>query len=528
MSSLEGWTTVCAVDAIVPNTGVCALVEGEEVAVFRVVDRGEDRVFAIDALDPDSGASVLSRGLVGSLGERIVVASPLYKQHFDLASGECLEAPDKPVRCWPVRLVNGRVLVGSACAGGTVAAPARPSLVVVGNGMAGMRTVEELLKLAPEMYEITVFGAEPHGNYNRIMLSPVLAGETSVDEIMLNTPEWYERHGIRLFAGDPVVEIDRRRRVVRAQSGVEVRYDRLLLATGSTPVVLPIPGHALPGVLSFRDLRDVEAMLEAARSHRHAVVIGGGLLGIEAANGLRRQGMDVTVVHIGDRLMDRQLDRPAAELLRNALELKGLRFLLGANTAEILGSQRVSAVRLDDGAELPADLVVMTAGVRPRIALARYAGVHCERGVIVDDTMQTYDPRIYAVGECAEHRRSTVGLVAPIWEQARVCAAHLAGAGHRRYVKRASATRLKVTGVELFSAGDIIGVDGSEDLVMRDPRRGVYKRLVLKDDRVVGAVLYGDASDSAWFFELIENRVDVSALRERLLFGRAFCEAIAA
>ncbi|HRO61262.1 MAG TPA: FAD-dependent oxidoreductase [Burkholderiaceae bacterium] len=398
-------------------------------------------------------------------------------------------------------------------------------MVVVGNGMAGMRTVEELLKLAPDLYDITVFGAEPHGNYNRIMLSPVLAGEMRVDEIMLNTPEWYERHGILLFAGDPVAGIDRKRRVVRARSGVEVGYDRLLLATGSTPVVLPVPGHALPGVLSFRDLRDVEAMLEAARSHRHAVVIGGGLLGIEAANGLLRQGMDVTVVHLADRLMDRQLDRPAAELLRNALELKGLRFLLGANTAEIVGSQRVSAVRLDDGVELPADLVVMTAGVRPEITLARDAGVHCERGVIVDDTMQTYDPRIYAVGECVEHRRATFGLVAPIWEQARVCGAHLAGAGHRRYVNRASATRLKVTGVELFSAGDIIGGAGSEDLVFRDPRRGVYKRLVLEDGRLVGAVLYGDVSDSAWFFELIESRADVSALRDRLLFGRVCCEA---
>ncbi len=401
----------------------------------------------------------------------------------------------------------------------------KPALVVVGNGMAGMRTVEELLALAPDLYDITVFGAEPHGNYNRILLSPVLAGEKSVDDIMLNTREWYDANGITLHAGDPVVDIDRRRRIVRARSGLEVRYDRLLIATGSKPFIIPVPGHELPGVLAFRDIADVEGMLEAARNHQRAVVIGGGLLGLEAANGLAKQGMEVTVVHVTDALMNQQLDKPAAQLLQRALEARGLKFMLEAQTTEIVGPDRVSAVRFKDGTdaftEISADLVVMTAGVRPNIELARSAGLHCERAIVVDDTLQSYDPRVYAVGECVQHRRATFGLVAPIWEQAKVCAAHLAGAGHRRYVQQASPTRLKVTGIELYSVGDFMGGEGSEDLVLRDARRGVYKRLVLDGPRLTGAVLYGDVQDGPWYFDLIQRGADISAMRHTLLFGPA-------
>jgi len=410
----------------------------------------------------------------------------------------------------------------------SVSSHARPRLVVVGNGMAGMRTVEELLKLAPDLYDITVFGAEPHGNYNRILLSPVLAGEKTVDDIMLNPRGWYDQHGIELLAGDPVVAIDRPRRVVRSASGKEVHYDRLLLATGSRPLILPVPGHELDGVIAFRDIQDVETMQHAARNHRHAVVIGGGLLGLEAANGLMRQGMDVTVVHLADSLMERQLDKPAAELLKAALERKGLRFLLSAQTAAILGSGHVTGVLFKDGTQIPADLVVMTAGVRPNFELAASAGLHCERAIVVDDTLQTFDPRVYAVGECVQHRQATFGLVAPIWDQARVCAAHLAGAGHRRYVQQATATKLKVTGVDLYSAGNFIGGEDSEDIVLRDPRRGVYKRLVLQDGRLVGAVLYGDVKDGPWYFDLIQTGRPVGALRQRLLFGKAQCEPLAA
>ena len=401
----------------------------------------------------------------------------------------------------------------------------KPKLVVVGNGMAGMRTVEELLKLDPAMYDITVFGAEPRVNYNRIMLSPVLAGEKQAEDIVLHTREWYAENGIVLHAGDPVVAIDRSRRIVRARSGLEVAYDRLLLATGSSPFIVPVPGAQLDGVVGFRDLDDVGVMLAAARRGGNAVVIGGGLLGLEAANGLLRQGMTVTVVHLTSSLMNQQLDPAAALLLKGALERRGLRILLGAQTQAILGEEKVEAVRFADGLEVPADLVVMAAGVRPNVALAREAGLHVERAIVVDDTLQTYDPRVYAVGECVQHRKATFGLVAPIWDQARVCAAHLAGLGHRRYVQQATATKLKVTGIDLYSAGDIVGLEGSEDLVLRDRHAGVYKRLVLAGSRVTGAVLYGDVADGPWYFDLIQRGTDVSAIRDRLLFGPALCEA---
>lgn len=399
----------------------------------------------------------------------------------------------------------------------------KPSLVVIGNGMAGMRTVEELLKLAPDMYRISVFGLEPHGNYNRILLSPVLAGEKTVEDIMLHTRDWYAAHGIALHAGDPVLRIDRKRRTVHAASGLALRYDRLLIATGSKPFIVPVPGHDLPGVIGFRDLHDVDAMLQAARCGGRAVVIGGGLLGLEAANGLLRQGMEVTVVHLAASLMNQQLDPPAAELLRASLERRGLRILLNRQTTAIEGDGRVEGVRFDDGQALPADLVVMAAGVRPNVELGQRAGLHVERAIVVDDTLQTYDPRVYAVGECVQHRRSTFGLVAPIWDQARVCAAHLAGSGHRRYVQQATATKLKVTGVELYSAGDIVGGEGSEDLVLRDRRGGVYKRLVVAGRRLTGAVLYGDVADGPWYFELIQKRTDISAMRDQLLFGQVLC-----
>jgi nitrite reductase (NADH) large subunit len=401
----------------------------------------------------------------------------------------------------------------------------KPSLVVIGNGMAGMRTVEELLKLAPDMYRITVFGAEPHGNYNRILLSPVLAGDKSVDDIMLHTRAWYADRGISLHAGDPVVRIDRKKRVVHAQSGLAVQYDRLLIATGSKPFIVPVPGHQLPGVIGFRDLQDVDTMLAAARAGGKAVVIGGGLLGLEAANGLLRRGMQVSVLHLGGSLMNQQLDPPAAELLRASLERRGLRILLNCQTAAIEGEGKVEAVRFGDGERIEADLVVMAAGVRPNIELAKSSGLHVERAIVVDDTLQTYDPRVYAVGECVQHRRSTFGLVAPIWDQARVCAAHLAGNGHRRYVQQATATKLKVTGVDLYSAGDIVGGEGTEDLVLRDRRGGVYKRLVVAGNRLTGAVLYGDVGDGPWYFELIQKRTDISAMRDQLLFGQALCMA---
>ncbi|MFN4262495.1 MAG: nitrite reductase large subunit NirB [Thioalkalivibrionaceae bacterium] len=398
----------------------------------------------------------------------------------------------------------------------------RPRLVVVGNGMAGMRTVEELLKLAPEKYAITVFGAEPHPNYNRILLSPVLTGEKAAAEIVLNDDAWYAERGITLHKGCQVHQVDRRRRVVFADAGIEAVYDRLLLATGSTPFMLPLPGCDRPGVIGFRDLSDVEHMLAAAQRGGHAVVIGGGLLGLEAANGLKARGMQVTVVHLLDDLMERQLDAAAAGMLRRSLESRGLAFCMAAQTESLLGegeSGPVQAVRLKDGRELPADLVVMAVGIRPNIALAKRIGLHCERGVVVNDTLQTFDPSIYAVGECVQHRGECYGLVAPLWEQARVCANHLAEYGIGIYAGSQTSTKLKVTGIDLFSAGDFREDDSTESLVFQDAGRGVYKKLVLKDDRVQGAVLYGDTLDGPWYFQLLREKIPVADIRDGLLFG---------
>lgn len=397
----------------------------------------------------------------------------------------------------------------------------KPRLVMVGNGMAGVRTLEELLKLEPDLYDITVFGAEPHPNYNRIMLSPVLAGEQSFDDIVLNDLDWYERHGITLHLGRKVVRIDRRQRKVIADDGSEAHYDRLLLATGSSPFILPVPGNQLGGVIGYRDINDTRLMMETAERQRHAVVIGGGLLGLEAANGLKLRGMDVTVVHIGETLLERQLDRTAGLLLQAELEQRGLTFKLPCNTRELIdnGQGEVAAVRFTDGSEIPADLVVMAAGVRPNTELAEQAGLACQRGILVSDTLQTFDPRIYAIGECAAHRGVAYGLVAPLYEQATVCANHLARLGFGRYAGSVTSTKLKVTGIDLFSAGDFIGDEKSESITLRDPVAGVYRKLVIRGDVLVGACLYGDTTYAAWYMRLIRERHNIASFRQALMFG---------
>ena len=401
-------------------------------------------------------------------------------------------------------------------------------LVMIGNGMAGVRTLEELLKIAPDLYDITVFGAEPHPNYNRILLSPVLAGEQTIPEIVLNPLAWYAEHGITLHLGKAVTRIDRVKRVVHAADGTQASYDRLLIATGSTPFILPVPGKSLDGVIGYRDIADTEAMIDAATKYRHAVVIGGGLLGLEAANGLMLRGMKVTVVHIAPWLMERQLDDIAGGLLRKSLVDRGLDFLIGAQTEALLGDSedgltgRVKAVRFKDGTEVPADLVVMAAGIRPATALAESAGLHCLRGIAVTDTLQTItDARIYAVGECAAHRGIAYGLVAPLFEQAKVCATHLAEFGIGRYLGSQVSTKLKVTGIDLFSAGDFMGGEGCDEIVLSDPQGGVYKKLVIKDDKLVGACLYGDTVDGSWYFKLLREGRSISDIRDRLMFGES-------
>lgn len=396
----------------------------------------------------------------------------------------------------------------------------KEKLVVIGNGMAGMRTIEELLKLAPEKYEITVFGDEPHPNYNRIMLSPVLAGEKQFDEIILNEDDWYSENNIVLKSGSRISEIDRVAGVVKTEDGKETRYDRLLIATGSLPFILPVPGHDLEGVIGFRTIEDVDQMLDASKQYKNAVVIGGGLLGLEAASGLLNQNMNVTVIHLPELLMERQLDHEAAKLLQAELESRGVNIITEGNTEALLGEKRVNKLRLKDGREIDADIVVMAVGIRPNITLAREAGLYCERGIVVNDTLQTYDPAIYAVGECVQNRGNTYGLVAPLFEQARVCANHLAHLGYSRYEGSTTATRLKVSGVELFSAGNFTGDDSTESIVLKDASHGIYKKLVLKDNRIKGAVLYGDTVDGAWYYELMREGSDISAYRDQLMFGR--------
>jgi len=399
-------------------------------------------------------------------------------------------------------------------------------LVVIGNGMAGMRTVEELISAAPEKYDITVFGAEPYGNYNRIMLSSVLCGEKTIEDIVINDRQWYVDNGISLYAGQDksVVRIDRVNRKVYAQDGTSAAYDRLLIATGSKPVVPAIPGNDLEGVISFRDIFDVNRMLTYSRSHNKAVVLGGGLLGLEAANGLVLRGMDVTVIHNNEVLLNRQMDRQAGEMLRTALEQRGLKFKMAAKTQRLIsdGSDHIKAVLFEDGSELECDLFIMAIGVRPNMALAQEAGIYCEKGIVVNDTLQSYDPSIYAVGECIQHRGDTFGLVAPLFEQAKVCANHLSNHGVAEYVTLPTATKLKVTGINLFSVGDFMGDESSESIHFTDPALGVYKKLVIKANKLIGAVLYGDTVDGNWYQELLEKEEPVSAIRDMLIFGKAY------
>lgn len=397
----------------------------------------------------------------------------------------------------------------------------KPNLVLVGNGMAGMHTVEELLSVAPDKYNITVFGEESCGNYDRVMLSPVLANEKTVDDIILNDDHWYTQNGVQFEKGNKVVQIHRARKEVTAEDGRVVPYDKLLLATGSSSIKLNIPGADKYGVLGFRDVNDVDTMIEAAEHYKRATVIGGGLLGLEAAYGLMQQGMDVSVVHITDTLMERQLDAIAAKMLQTTLEKTGIRFLMSHTTTEILGDERVTGVRFSDDSIIDTDLLIMTVGIKANIELAQDSGLYCEEGIVVDDTMQTFDPNIYAVGECISHRGKTYGLVGPSFEQAKVAANHLAEMGYSGYHGSATtSTRLKIPGINVFSAGDVHGIDDSEELLLHDVANMCYKKLILRDNRIIGICLYGDTSDRNWYLQMMKDESDVSELRNALIFGK--------
>ncbi len=397
----------------------------------------------------------------------------------------------------------------------------KQKLVIIGAGMASGRMLEHLIRDHRDAFDITLFGAEPRGNYNRIMLSPVLAGEKGYDDIITHDRTWYEQHAIACRFGETVTGIDRHRRVVISKSG-ETAYDRLVIATGSAPFIIPIAGKDLPGVIAFRDIDDVNRMIAAAeRPGARAVVIGGGLLGLEAAAALRQRGMEVVVLHVMGHLMERQLDPTAGEMLRRELEGRGIVVHMRAHTKAILGTERVEAVALDDGTVYPADIVVMAVGIRPEVRIAVDAGLHVERGIVVDDQMVTADPRILAIGECVEHENVVYGLVAPLYEMAKVAACTLADVDAAFRPVR-TATQLKVTGVALYSAGDFAAAEDREEIVMRDVASGVYRRLVLKNDRVIGAVLYGDTGDGPWFFDLLRAQTDTHEMRDTLIFGQSY------
>ncbi|CAG1005489.1 MAG: NAD(P)/FAD-dependent oxidoreductase [Rhizobiaceae bacterium] len=395
-------------------------------------------------------------------------------------------------------------------------------LVIVGNGMAPGRMLEHLFEIAPGRYDVTIFNAEPRVNYDRIMLSPVLSGEKSFEEIVIHGDGWYIQNGVTLYKGHRIVSIDRDARTVTSDHGVTESYDRLVIATGSVPFIIPVPGKDLPGVITYRDLDDVNAMLLAAQSRAKAVVIGGGLLGLEAAAGLKARGMEVTLVHVMPTLMERQLDPAAGYLLQKAIEARGIEVLTRANTKAIVGDGKVEGVELADGTLIPASLVVMAVGIRPNATLAKEAGLEVNRGIVTDRYMRTSDPEILAIGECAEVGGHVYGLVAPLYQMARVAAASLGGAADECFVHSDTPTKLKVTGIDLYSVGDFADGDDREEIVLRDASAGVYKRVILRDNRIIGTVLFGETADGSWFADLQKKQADISEMRDTLIFGQAF------
>ncbi len=399
----------------------------------------------------------------------------------------------------------------------------KQKLVVIGNGMAPGRMLEYLFEKDAGAYDVTVFNAEPRVNYNRLMLSPVLSGEKAYEDIITHDDTWYETNGVTLHKSARIAQIDREAKTVTSENNITVTYDKLVIATGSNPFIIPLPGHDLDGVLTYRDLDDVERMIEVSKTKGRAVVIGGGLLGLEAAAGLKMQGMDVTVLHLMPTLMERQLDPAAGYLLRKAFDDLGIEVITEANTNKILGQDgKVVGVELEDGTHIDACMVVMAVGIRPSAELANQTGIETGRGVIVSDDMRTSDPDIFSVGECVEHRGMCYGLVAPLYDMAKVVAEQLTGNPNAEYTGSITATKLKVTGIDLYSAGDFAEADDREEIILRDAAAGVYKRLVLKDNKIVGAVLYGDTADGPWFFDLLKKQTDVTEMRDSLIFGQAY------
>ena len=402
----------------------------------------------------------------------------------------------------------------------SVAKMNKKKLVMIGNGMAGVRAIEEILKANPDMFDITIFGAEKYPNYNRIMLSPVLAGDTTIEDIILNDEQWYKDNDITLHLGKRIKEIQRGYKKVIAEDGTEAKYDNLIIATGSNPFIIPIPGHDKEGVMAFRDIDDCDKMFEAAKKYKKAAVIGGGLLGLEAAKGLLHLGMEATVIHDQATLMNMQLDTVAGEMLRSDLEGQGMEFKVSTLTTEVVGDERVTGLKFKDGSTLDCDLLIMAVGIRPNMALAKDCGLFCNRGIVVNDYMQTVtDPSVYTVGECAEHRGIAYGLVAPLFEQAKTLAYMITGQGLKSYEGSVVSTKLKISGVDVFSAGDFMGTPGADVIELMDKVGGVYKKIVLEDDKIKGVVMFGDTADGPTFFQWMQDGKDVSEQRSTMLFS---------
>ena len=397
----------------------------------------------------------------------------------------------------------------------------KQKLVVIGSGMVGARFIEQLLTEAPHKYDIRVFNKEPNGGYNRIMLSPVLSGEKPLSKIITHDHAWFEARDIHLHSSTTIVYIDKDAKTVTTDLGAKYPYDKLVIATGSKPFIIPVQGKELPGVVAFRDIRDVDFMISASLQKKRAVVIGGGLLGLEAANGLIKRGMDVTVVHSNDVLMNVQMDSLSGALLQKSLEHNGMKFAMNAQTTEIIGEDCVKAVKMADGRVFDADLVVMAVGIRPNIGVAQKLGLEINRGIVVNDKLQTSETDIYALGECVEHQGQLYGLVAPLYEQAQVLAQHLAGQDSE-YKGSFVSTKLKVTGISLFSAGDFKDSEETELLVYKDLTQNIYRKIVLKNNKIQGAVMFGDVTGSNWIYENLVKQNDMSAFRNTLIFGDGF------
>jgi nitrite reductase (NADH) large subunit len=395
----------------------------------------------------------------------------------------------------------------------------KKKLVLIGNGMAGVNCIEQILKLVPNRYDITIFGSEPHPNYNRIMLSSVLAGDADINDIVINSWEWYRENNIILHAGHTVSNIDTKRKIVSTESGIQVPYDEVIIATGSLPFMLPLPGADKKGVIAFRDIKDCETMMETAKKYKKAVVIGGGLLGLEAARGLLNLNMEVSVVHSNKILMNRQMDETGGIMLQKELQQQGMKFLLGKKTEKIVGKERVTGLRFTDGSEESADLVVMAVGIKPNMAMAKKSGIEVNRGILVNDFMETNIPNVYSVGECVEHRGISYGLVAPLYEQAAVLAKKLAGLETEGYHGSVVSTKLKVSGVDVFSAGQYLDDVDTRAVRVQDEFGGVYKKVVIQNGKVVGAVLFGDISDGARLFAMIRSGEDVTGKEKEILLG---------